>query len=80
MTFTLAVLPLAIVGVPLGNYAPVLVVMGFVASMPVWFTVLTLARAGDEMQALRLPDVLTFGAAVVFYLAAAALVLITRSG
>ena len=41
MTFTLAVLPLAIVGVSVDNYPIVLVVMGFVALMPALFAVLS---------------------------------------
>lgn len=80
MTFTFAALPLAIVGAPLDNYMLVVVAMGFVALMPVLFTVLTLRRDRGDRQVLRLPDVLAFGAAVALYLAAAAAVLMLRNG
>lgn len=78
MTFTLAVLPLAIVGVPIGNYLLVVVVMGFVALMPLLFSVLALRRRRDDQQALHLSDVLTLGAAVLAYLGAAAFLLFGR--
>ncbi|WP_286968236.1 MULTISPECIES: hypothetical protein [Arsenicicoccus] len=78
MTFTLAVLPLAIVGVPIGNYLLVVVVMGFVALMPLLFSVLALRRRRDDQQALHLSDVLTLAAAVLAYIGAAAFILFGR--
>ena len=77
MTFTLAALPLGLVGVPTRQYLLVLVVMGFVALMPVLFTLLALRRPRGEDVALRLPDVLALAAAVGLYLGAAAAVLLT---
>lgn len=75
MTFTLAALPLGLVGVPIRQYLLVVVVMGFVTLMPVLFTLLALRRPRGQDLALRLPDVLAFAAALALYLGAAALVL-----
>lgn len=76
MTFTLAALPLGIVGVAINDYALVAVVMAFVALMPVLFIVLTLRRDRGDLQAMRMTDVLVFAGAVALYLAAAVLVLV----
>ena len=76
MTFTLAALPLGIVGVPINNYPLVAVAMVFVALMPVLFSVLMLRRDRGDEQAMRLSDVLVFAGAVALYLAAAVLVLV----
>ncbi|CCG02844.1 sodium:calcium antiporter [Blastococcus saxobsidens] len=76
MTFTLAVLPLAIVGVSVDNYPIVLVVMGFVALMPILFAVLSRRHKLGDQYSLLFRDVLVFGAAVVVYIAVVGFMLV----
>ncbi|MDT0276109.1 sodium:calcium antiporter [Blastococcus goldschmidtiae] len=76
MTFTLAVLPLAIVGVSVDNYPIVLVVMGFVALMPILFAVLSRRHKQGDQYALLFRDVLVFGVAVVVYIAVVGFMLV----
>ncbi|WNB87539.1 sodium/calcium exchanger protein [Cellulomonas sp. ATA003] len=78
MTFTLAVVPLAIVGVQIRDYLLVVVVMAFVALMPLLFSVLALRRRRDDQQALHLSDVLMLGAAVLVYVGTTAFLLFGR--
>lgn len=80
MTFTLAVLPLAVVGVPIRNYPLVLVVMVFVALMPALFALLARRRERGDQDALRGSDVLVLAGAVLVYLAAAGVMLVATAG
>ena len=81
MTFTVAVLPLAIVGVPVRNYPLVLAVMAFVALMPSLFAVLARRHEHDDQYGLGVRDVLALAAALIVYVAVASFVLVvTQSG
>lgn len=80
MTFTLAVLPLAIVTVPVQNYPVVLTVMAFVALMPVLFAVLSYRRERHDSYGFILRDVVMLGGALIAYLLCTAAVLFFLAG
>ena len=77
MTLTLAVLPLAIVTVPIQNFPVVVTVLVFVALMPALFAVLSRRRKRGGTYGFVLRDVLLMGSALLAYLLCAAAVLLT---